>query len=461
MRRGRGNFPLIQLLFWSVVIILLGQVHFSKFQRSLTAADENSFWLEELWPESGKGLSSLNSTTKNRAESIQDSRDYAYVFLLAGCDPDKPAYRGFLFDVLVSADLILREYQSKADVVVMVRMAAETNQKSLPEEAWLRSVGAKIQYLPPPSANETFYSMQLLKFHVLEMTQYKRILYLDSDVMPICNLDYLFDLSVSGSLRENLVIAWTLAPANGGFFMLKPEEGAHERIQQVVVDQRKHALENLPPPHFDKCLGWGHYISEEDPWYTFQKRIRGYSWDFYAGWSDQGLLYHYVKYMQQSVSIVLGKEVQNWVPDTNGTRLDQVLFDPFRSFTCRKKGTASKENYLLHPAYGENLAYIPPFGDFQHFYGGFKPWLGDLAIVSNITKDSTARDYFFFLLRQLNQRISDMNLPLDDADEWKEYAKHFSGGQDDNSTATKKQTNGLLSWLDLKNRKISIHSYYP
>lgn len=57
-------------------------------------------------------------------------------------------------------------------------------------------------YLPHHSATTVkaagefaFNQVQMLEFHVLHLTDYKRVLYLDSDIMPICNLDYIFELS--------------------------------------------------------------------------------------------------------------------------------------------------------------------------------------------------------------------------------------------------------------------------
>lgn len=191
-----------------------------------------------------------------RGDSTETSR-YAYAFLLAGCDPDQPSYRGFLFNIIKTTHLILNSFQSVADVIVMIRLSPESPHTTLTptEEAWLSAVGAKLLYLPPPLANETFQQLQLLKFHVLQQVQYRCILYLDSDVMPICNLDYIFELSESGVTRPNLVVAWTKEPANGGFFMLEPKHGAYERIMDVVEKQKATAV-NLPLPHFDETIGW-------------------------------------------------------------------------------------------------------------------------------------------------------------------------------------------------------------
>jgi alpha-N-acetylglucosamine transferase len=51
------------------------------------------------------------------------------------------------------------------------------------------------------------------KFRILGMTEYRRVLFLDGDVVPLVNLDYLFELSDPAHtttptiLMENLVVA--------------------------------------------------------------------------------------------------------------------------------------------------------------------------------------------------------------------------------------------------------------
>ena len=42
----------------------------------------------------------------------------------------------------------------------------------------------------------------LNKVIILNSTEYKRILYLDADVIPLASLEYIFDLSMSGVFRR-------------------------------------------------------------------------------------------------------------------------------------------------------------------------------------------------------------------------------------------------------------------
>jgi hypothetical protein len=202
---------------------------------------------------------------------------FAYAFLIAGCDADKPTYRGFLYNVLVSAHM-LKSNGSTADVIVLVQMSqrAATN-TSLPreEEHMLNELGVRIHYLPTPNV-DTFYSAMLAKFSILDLMEYERVLYLDADIMPLCNLDYLFELSTTGLLKENMVIAWWKEPASGGCFMLTPGRGEYNKLQAIVAKQHDTSRRW---PHFDPIQGWGHAIQPTDHWMSLLGH-RGTNWTF-------------------------------------------------------------------------------------------------------------------------------------------------------------------------------------
>jgi hypothetical protein len=398
----------------------------------------------------GSGESNPGEVPSIETHTIVTS-PYAYAFLLAGCDPTQPSYRGFLFNILIATDRLRRELKSSADVIVLVRLASGTNLTRLPaqEEGWLNAVGAKVLYLPTATAaTEGFSSVQMLKFHVLRLVQYQRVLYIDSDILPLCNLDYLFDLSIKGVLRENLIVAWTKEPANGGFFMLQPDMGAFEKLQVTIARQRESAR-HLPAPHFDQRDGWGHAMTSDDPWTSFMRQRSGYRWNFYAAYTDQGLflqrfvlyssfvilfthqfciraglLYHYVKFDRRSVSIVIGDTVQTWIPGQNGTVvLKEELQDIFANCTCRRQ----RQMHLKHPAHADILLKKPPYSDYSHFYSRFKPWeyldAAEASVVMNSKKARNVVQYWFVLLDELDKRIS-MGLPLQ-GEAWFEYFSTF------------------------------------
>jgi hypothetical protein len=117
---------------------------------------------------------------------------------------------------------------------------------------------------------------------------------MDGDVMPINSLDYLFEMSdgENATLKENLVTAGKIEPANAGFFMVAPKEGDLEQINDIIQKQEIKA-KSLPYPYFDPVEGWGHVIQPDDQWEALNSQ--GKNWTFWSAFSDQGLLYYWVK----------------------------------------------------------------------------------------------------------------------------------------------------------------------
>ena len=95
------------------------------------------------------------------------------------------------------------------------------------------------------------------KFRILKLTDYSRVMYLDYDVMPTCNLDYLFELSdplpestSPFQLKENVILSYQSEPSSGGLFILKPNSTDYEHIQRIIHEKETRSLE-LPYPHWD------------------------------------------------------------------------------------------------------------------------------------------------------------------------------------------------------------------
>ena len=129
----------------------------------------------------------LGTISDNLVEKVP-FRKWAYTFLVGGVLNPQTDYLGFLYGVIVAAT-ILRDTGSQADVVVMIQISYNTNSTRLPqdEEDILASAGVKIKYLPKfaGETHEQFYGLVMEKFRVLEMTEYSRVLFLDSDIMPL------------------------------------------------------------------------------------------------------------------------------------------------------------------------------------------------------------------------------------------------------------------------------------
>ena len=130
------------------------------------------------------------------------------------------------------------------------------------------------------------------------------------------SMDYLFHLSIEGILKENVVFAGSTEPANGGTFMVAPKEGSWDRVLDIIHEKEERGAA-LPYPHFNETIGWGHVIEGEDRIQLLSERMQT-NWNFYGGFADQGLLFHWAKYEEKSVSIVFRNKIQNWSANENG-----------------------------------------------------------------------------------------------------------------------------------------------
>jgi hypothetical protein len=160
-------------------------------------------------------------------------------------DPAYPGHRGFLYNIWIATHL-LRVGGSTADVVLMLQFGRNAATKELlPEELRItQELGIKFHPIPTPLV-ESFHQAMMEKFRILELLQYERVIFLDADVTPICSLDYLFEQSYPNEMNgnksiimENFIQAGILAsPANGGLFMLQPENGDWELQHTLLMNE--------------------------------------------------------------------------------------------------------------------------------------------------------------------------------------------------------------------------------
>jgi hypothetical protein len=348
-------------------------------------------------------------TTPAKPSPPATTSPYAYVFLLAGCDVKHPeSYRPLLSSIYVAIHL-LRQYGSTQDAIVYVMMmstttsenddaaAPTTNSTTKPTIATLSAdelrvlaeLNATVRQIPSVS-KPTFHRVMLQKFRVLGLTQYKRVMFLDCDVMPLVNLDVFFELSDPAVtprpvLKENLIFLDYVSPANGGTFMLSPRPGDLEQVNGMIKEAqllRNKGIEGKEP--------WRQF--KPDRWDAFDKS--GTQYDFHAVSGDQGLLWSWVRHYQRHFShVVKDGIVKNYAPsDTDNTsvRLESVLDEPFapdhdpvwpvetsvwgtlddalryRAAHPPKPGTVTKPHD----------AHMGAFGALFHFLlaGGGKPW---------------------------------------------------------------------------------------
>jgi hypothetical protein len=206
----------------------------------------------------------------SKSSSVSSSR-FAYAFVVGGCDPDNnESYKNFLYQVLINA-FILQEAGSTADIVLFVQMAYGSVHETLPDAdvGYLDKMNVSIRYIEK-YMEESFDSISMDKFRVLQLPQYERIMFCDSDVLLRESMDYLFELSVRGVLRSNVVFATELVPATGHIFMLSPLDGDWDHI--LEVSQRNGEVWN-------DVQAWGHPFAANDG-YDLTSGTIGTKWDF-------------------------------------------------------------------------------------------------------------------------------------------------------------------------------------
>jgi len=361
---------------------------------------------------------------------------FAYAFCISGCtysNDDGGSCLGYVLNILVASQILQQTQNNsaatKADIVVRVQMASGHARLAERQETWLASAGVEVQY-NNDNGIDSFGLAALLKFQILEMTEYDRVMFLDADIIPKCSMNYMFDESYrqGGLLGKNVVVSGGVCPATASLFVVTPQKGEYERIVHLVHQYR---LAHNGSLKFDKENGWGHTIlpsnvSKHDRWEAYWMRKDGcvrtflssliflsrlvylynvslyqpiflstavyrYHWDYYGANVDQGLLYHWVRYMKLNYTQILIDRVQTWaevtydpayssnssrnfgdigVPlqdDDGGVRLLAKIreVDSSRLPTCTNHGAG---RFRVR---GYTTA---PYSDHLHFGGPSKPW---------------------------------------------------------------------------------------
>jgi hypothetical protein len=295
-------------------------------------------------------------TVESSSSNSTRTSEHAFVTLLAGIDPfdsnrlstDSP-YLGYLLH-LAAVRFMLDDVGSKMDVVVLVRLSTKnTNRTTLPRshEAYFSKLGMRIEYVPP-GKKDSFESLTMEKFHILRFSEYKRVLFFDADVLPLCNWDHYVNVTTThdkGSIfAPNLIFAYRVEPAQAGFFVLAPEPGAWEAIQKIH--------------YINTSIGFG--IPLEYPAEGSENVYPDWSWHWSRG--DQGMLYHWLRYVKKDVTIFNKKRVQRWQWNGSATTLREM--SDFE-FIC-----PNHIDLVGQRLYGR----LPVTRDIVHFTGRDKPW---------------------------------------------------------------------------------------
>lgn len=351
---------------------------------------------------------------------------YAYAWVIGSIHEENMGYKGFLYNVLVSAK-ILREKGSTADFVLWAQLSPESKLKGrLPEEdeRVLKELGIKIRLLDAVE-NESFAQIVYEKFKTLTMTEYKRVIFLDADIMPRAHLDYLFQLSVGNDtspplLRPNLILATKGEPCNTALFMVEPRDDGWKLLQDTIQRQHNEGAK-LPYPHFDRKRGWGYSFMENgDPWDAVEQK-RKWKWGFHASHSDQGLMYYYAKFGMKDTSIVIGDLLQNFVPGMDGKHKKD--FEGNFATAIAKQGLTHLlppiEEEISYRCQSKNSGFICndiPYKHIVHFAGNDKPWQNELNSHKQTRAWKKQAKIWYGHLQQLDENH---NMGLD-VENWQE-----------------------------------------
>ena len=332
---------------------------------------------------------------------------FAYAFVTSGVDPDeRRTYQNYLFNIAITA-WILHDRGSKAHVVALFQIAPDHDEIPPEDLQLLHYLGVHVYYFPPHKDGKgSFYRSQMEKFRILGLTQYDRVIYLDGDIIPLANLDFLFELSMDGALKEDVLLKTLSEPSHGGFFMLKP--GTLEVVQSIM-EERERKAKTLPSPYFDVVDGWGHVMVEEEKWIL--PKWQDTNWTFYAAFADQGLLYHYTRFVRKSVSVIaISKNVVEQYEENEQGIVPLVEEIPNREFFGQVDANIIEE---LTPNLGERNT---PKSWMKHFTGTKKPWMAGgppsnccfnrtLCCSQNESRYDSHTHYWFWVLAQIMKEL--------------------------------------------------------
>lgn len=136
---------------------------------------------------------------------------------------------------------------------------------------------------------------------------------LDSkNILLLGSLDFLFDLSGQGILKQNLIISGSETPAKSSIFMVSPGRNKwNVLLDRVYYKEEKER--KVPEPRFDVELGWNTEPFHDEDYVSFANGTNIKNWNSPVANGFEGLLYFWTKYVEKSVSIVVNATIHNWV----------------------------------------------------------------------------------------------------------------------------------------------------
>lgn len=341
-----------------------------------------------------------------------ESASFAYAFAIWRLEPDKPSsYKGYLTNILI-ATRILRLHGSQADFILIIKIHFDSQHEALPPEdtSLLDGMRIRVHYLPKYEDDRhlNVYGTMFHKFSVFSLTEYRRVMYLDSDVMPMNNLDYLMEQSMDGGIfRSNILVASNREPANGGLFVIQPNHTIYNEIHNIV---KEFGSKLGKAKSWDSVAGWGHRIVPPDCWETNDVKTRGTEWSFWAASADQGFLYHLCKYVLKDCTQILARKIINFGPFNDTGIITEKQWNVTTTKSSPLVTVAPKQAYNFLPSMcgywtSSQSPHWPgcvvPYRDFRHFTGRSKPWKQDRPAANRKRDPRTTNHLWWYTLVEL------------------------------------------------------------
>lgn len=198
---------------------------------------------------------------------------FAYVTVL-GRNPNQSQNQIYVDAVRVLVRS-LRSRGTDADIVILMLYEDETIEASLQQEnALIKHINPIEQSRNVEQFEQWFVDIALSKLRTLQLTQYKRVQFIDADIAIEQNLDQLFEYNPNVKLvSEGLGMD---SPLRAGWFMIKPSDADFQAIERIVKRG-----------NFDENLGWDHLnLPCEYP--GWQPSDAAKRWEFYGSQLEQG-----------------------------------------------------------------------------------------------------------------------------------------------------------------------------
>ena len=189
------------------------------------------------------------------------------------------------------------------------------------------------------------------KLWAWQHTEYRRIQVLDADVLPLINMDALFELPIAspfvGCPGKDSVL-------NAGWFSLQPDCETFKRMTDLLWYRGMRR-----PRQWDMSKGWGVPMPA---WTNALGREMNTGWDFFDARGNQGHMYAYFRFFARDLVLFYPSQVVRYslsreaVVSTIGDGSD-ISEKVWAAFPC--------------PFFQKEA---PPPLAYYHFTGNKKPW---------------------------------------------------------------------------------------